>query len=168
MFNNIFQQINDIFPVLSIYEIEGELIIEYNGKPSQEQLANITDIISVWPVTKLRIQKIKHIEENWKTKLSSGWTTSYGWKLGIDVSDVALLNGAFTLAKEAANLGLTDPVSIVDMDGFSHELNLTDLTSLMLSYGQARSQLSGVYASKLNSIKNAESVEELESLDLTL
>ena len=38
----------------------------------------------------------------------------------------------------------------------------------MLAYGQARSQLSNTYATKLNQIKNVTSIEQLESLDLTI
>lgn len=171
MLHNLLKSLNDIVPVEYIEEKNQNLVIVYSDPDivlTTEQQSQINALLNTWPVTKLQYQKIKQINNNWKIKLNEGWITSYGWSLGIDVQDVALLTGAFTLAKEASNLGITDPVSIVDKEGLSHELNLADLTSLMLSYGQARSQLSGAYASKLNAIKNATSVEELEALDLTL
>ena len=168
MFNTIITEIQNIFPIVAIREENNKLYVEYDGQPSKAQLEEIKILLLSWPVKKLQYFKIKEIENNWKSKVKQGLPTSYGWYLGVDIQDVALLNGAFTLAKEASSLGLTTPVSIIDTDGISHELNLNELTQLMLAYGQARSQLSNIYATKLNQIKNASSVEELESLYLTI
>ena len=54
---------------------------------------------------------------------------------------VALLNGAYAIAKEVASLGSTDPVTILDTNGEPHSLTIAEMTPLMLAYGQARSEL---------------------------
>jgi hypothetical protein len=157
---------------VALYETSSGIFPQFlkDNFPTQEESESIQNIINNFSLD-LEKQKdilIQQINTSWKNLLKLGWETSYGWKLGIDISDVALLNGAFTLAKEANNLGINNLISIVDTEGLSHELNFSDLTQLMLSYGQARSQLSNSYATKLNQIKNAISIEELNSIDTTI
>lgn len=82
-------------------------------------------------------------------QMAAGFTTPYGWKLGMTESDVTLLTGAFVLAKEADSMGLPLP-PIVDMSGQPHGLTLQDMTSLMLEYGQARAELSSEYATRIS------------------
>ena len=164
--------IEEVVPIKGLYydDIEVKAQFYKDNKPSATQLEQINYIVNNYDIS-LKQKKYNYeqnLKSKWSSKLENGWQTPQGWSLGVDVSDVALLNGAFTLAKEASNLGLTTPVSIIDTDGISHELNLNELTQLMLAYGQARSQLSNTYATKLNQIKNVTSIEQLESLDLTI
>ena len=140
---------------------DGTYRVDYIDDPTQEQLDQVNSIIGYWPLEKAKLEKLEEVDEEWKTILEAGWETSYGWSLGIDISDVALLNGNFVLAKEAASLGITDPVFVVDTTGQSHAFNLADLTSLMLQYGQARALLSSQDATKRTAIKNATTIEEL-------
>lgn len=154
-------QINDVLPILGVSE---DFTIDYIEQPTQEQLDEINQIIASWPLEKAKLEKLEDIDQAWQTTLDSGWTTPYGWKMGITTQDVALLNGNFTLAKEAATLGITDPVFVIDTDGESHEFNLQDLTMLMLQYGQARAALSSQDAAKRKAIKNSTTIEELNSL----
>lgn len=140
---------------------DGTYRVDYIDDPTQEQLDQVNSIIESWPLEKAKLEKLEEVDEEWKTILEAGWETSYGWSLGIDISDVALLNGNFVLAKEAASLGITDPVFVVDTTGQSHAFNLADLTSLMLQYGQARALLSSQDATKRTAIKNATTIEEL-------
>ena len=111
---------------------DGTYRVDYIDDPTQEQLDQVNSIIESWPLEKAKLEKLEEVDEEWKTILEAGWETSYGWSLGIDISDVALLNGNFVLAKEAASLGITDPVFVIDTTGQSHAFNLADLTSLML------------------------------------
>ena len=111
---------------------DGTYGVSYVDSPTQEQLDQVNDIIESWPLEKAKIEKLQEVDEEWKTVLEAGWTTPYGWRLGIDISDIALLNGNFVLAKEAASLGMSSPVFVVDATGESHAFNLTDLTMLML------------------------------------
>mgnify|MGYP003113047263 FL=1 len=143
---------------------DGTYRIDYIDDPTQEQLDQVNSIIGSWPLEKAKLEKLEEVDEEWKTILEAGWETSYGWSLGIDISDVALLNGNFVLAKEAASLGITDPVFVVDTTGQSHAFNLADLTSLMLQYGQARALLSSQDATKRTAIKNATTIEDLAEI----
>lgn len=104
----------------------------------------------------------------WKETAQTGWKTPYGWNLGLDISDVTLLTGAFLLLKEAVSIGLQTTTTIIDTDGSSHEIGLQDLTYLMLSYGQYRSQLSLVYAAIQHQIKSATTITQLEEIILDL
>lgn len=114
-------------------------------------------------------RSIAQLNINWETYIKyNGFTTSEGWSLGIDTSDVSLLTGAFLLLKESVSMGLTESTNIVDMLGNNHTVDLATMTSIMLQYGQFRSQKSQEYSSKYQSIINAQSITELNNLDLSI
>lgn len=162
---DLHKKIYSILPINGVFEnIDNTYTVDYLHSPTEEQLSQINSIIQSWPLEKAKLEKLELLDDEWKTTLSNGWTTPYGWKLGLDIQDVALLNGNFTLAKEAANLGVTDPVFVIDTDGEAHEFNLQDLTLLMLQYGQARALLSSQDAAKRKAIKNATTIEDLNNL----
>ena len=154
--------------IVSIHGVDdngdGTYRIDYIEPPTPEQLDQVNSVIESWPLEKAKLEKLEEVDEEWKTILEAGWQTPYGWSLGIDIADVALLNGNFVLAKEAAGMGITDPVFVVDTTGESHAFNLTDLTALMLQYGQARAVLSSQDAAKRTAINNANTIEELDNL----
>lgn len=160
--NILHESIANILPIHGVADNgDGTYRVDYINDPTQEQLDQVNSIIESWPLEKAKLEKLEEVDEEWKTILEAGWETPYGWSLGIDIPDVALLNGNFVLAKEAASLGITDPVFVVDTTGQSHAFNLADLTSLMLQYGQARALLSSQDATKRTAIKNATTIEEL-------
>ena len=164
MLNVLHNMIHKIIPIVGIGDNgDGTYAIDYVGVPTEEQLSQINTIIQSWPLEKAKLEKLESVDKEWTATLANGWATPYGWKLGLDIQDVALLNGNFTLAKEAANLGVTDPVFVIDTDGEAHEFSLQDLTMLMLQYGQARALLSSQDAAKRKLIKNATSIEELNN-----
>jgi hypothetical protein len=111
-----------------------------------------------------KLDKLTEIDEDWKVILNNGWQTPEGWSLGIHTDDVALLNGAYSLAKEAAALGSTDPVTILDTNGEPHSLSVAEMTPLMLAYGQARASLSGADAARRKLVKDATTIEELAEI----
>ena len=157
--------INNIIPIHGVADNgDGSYRVDYIDQPNTEQLELVNAILESWPLEKGKLEKLETVDNEWQNTLNNGWTTPYGWKLGIATQDVALLNGNFTLAKEASNLGITDPIFVIDTDGESHEFNLQDLTMLMLQYGQARAALSSQDATKRKAIKNATSLEELNNL----
>lgn len=159
------ESIANIVPIHGIADNgDGTYRVDYIDPPTPEQLDQVNSVIESWPLEKFKIEKLKEVDEEWKTILQAGWQTPYGWSLGIDIPDVALLNGNFVLAKEAAGMGIADPVFVVDATGESHAFNLIDLTALMLQYGQARAVLSSQDAAKRTAINNANTVEELENL----
>jgi hypothetical protein len=73
---------------------------------------------------------------------AAGYETSYGWRLGWQPDDVALLTGLYVLANRAAELGADQPVIVTDMAGERHTLTLAEYESVMLSYGAARAAAS--------------------------
>lgn len=165
MINKLHEKINIILPIHGISEKEdGTYRIDYISEPTSSQLQDVNSIITSWPLEKLKLEKLEQTDKEWESTIKNGWTTPYGWKLGLDTQDIALLNGNFTLAKEAASMGVTDPIFVIDTDGEAHEFNLQDLKMLMLQYGQARATLSSQDSIKRKAIKNANSIEELNLL----
>ena len=169
MLNILHEKINEIIPIVGVtHNSDGGLYqIHYeNETPNSDQQQQIDQIIQNFPIEILRAQKIEELDNNWQKVLKNGWETPYGWSLGIDISDITLLTGAFMLAKEASNMGFSDTVSIIDKNGDSHSLNLQDLTTLMLQYGQFRALASSNYASKKELIKNASTIQELTNIQI--
>jgi hypothetical protein len=107
--------------------------------------------ITIDPVKKAEIDRevaLANLDYWFQNTLDGGFTTSYGWRLGLSESDVTLLTGQFVLAKEADAAELPIP-AVVDKDGVPHQLEtIEELTGLMLSYGAARSALSAEYATR--------------------
>jgi hypothetical protein len=163
--SKLHEQIDSIVSIEGVQDLENNTFhIEYLTEPSSEQLTQVNNIIDGWPLYKAKLEKLEQVDLSWKTIMSNGWTTPYGWKLGTDNQDVTLLTGAFILAKEANNMGLSTTGTVIDMDGKSHELSLQDMTVLMLQYGQFRSQLSSQDAFKRELVNNAISIEDLEQI----
>lgn len=164
MIDYLHNKINDIVPINGLFysEQEKSYSISYKSEPTEEQLSLVHYTIASWPLESARLSKLNEIDDCWKLTVKNGWTTPYGWKLGIDAQDITLLTGIFVLTKEASQLGLPQNATIMDMDGVPHEFNLEDLTSLMLQYGAARKQLSEEYAEKIRLAKEALTVQELE------
>ena len=124
----------------------------------------VEEIMYISELDQAKLDKLSDIDEEWKVILNAGYQTPEGWSLGLSTDDVALLNGAYSLAKEAAALGSTDPVVIVDLAGEAHELTLAEMTPIMLAYGSARSTLSASDAAKRKLVRNATTVEEVEAV----
>jgi hypothetical protein len=163
--SKLHEQINSIVSIEGVQDLGNNTFhIEYLTEPSSEQLTQVNNIIAQWPLHKAKLEKLEQVDISWKTTMSNGWTTPYGWKLGIDTQDVTLLTGAFILAKEANSMGLSATGTVIDMDGQSHELSLQDMTILMLQYGQFRSQLSSQDALKRELINNANSIDSLNQI----
>lgn len=165
MLDKLHKQIQQIIDINGISEIsQGSYIIDYKTDPTEEQYSQINSILQNWPLTCAKLEKYKQLDDEWQIDINNGFLTSYGWKLGLSTNDISLLTGAFILAKEANQLNITSPILIVDTDGYSHELTFQEFTTLMLSYGNARSLLSQEYANKKLAINNANSLEELQNL----
>lgn len=166
MLNILHSKINTIAPIISIEEDNSSFNIQYENPNSvtSEQQLEINSIISGWPLESAKLSKIEILNYSWNSQIQQGWTTPYGWKLGLSTSDVTLLTGAFLLAKEASSLGLAQEASIIDTDGVSHIININDFTSLMIQYGQFRSNLSSIYANKKIQIEQANTIEELNNI----
>jgi hypothetical protein len=107
-------------------------------------------IITIDPAKKAAIDTTKaraELDRWFADKVIEGFTTEGGWRLGIEPNDVTLLTGQFVLAKEADAAGLPLP-PVIDMAGAAHQLSMSDLTALMLAYGQYRAELSAEYSQR--------------------
>jgi len=124
----------------------------------------VEEIMYISDLDQAKLDKLSDIDEEWKVILNAGFQTTEGWSLGISTDDVALLNGAYSLAKEAAALGSTDPVVIVDIAGEAHSLSLEEMTPIMLAYGSSRSTLSAGDAAKRKLVRDATTIEEVEAV----
>jgi hypothetical protein len=164
MLNILHKTINDIVPIIGITQEDNNYIIEYVNQPNQEQLTLINAVINDWPLEQAKLLKIAELDLSWSKKLKNGWVTPLGWKLGITTEDVTLLSGAFILAKEAAEMGITDLANIIDSNGVSHSIMFSEFVELMLEYGQYRTSISLWYSEKLSNIKSATSINQVNNI----
>lgn len=169
MLDILHKKINQIISIEGISENEdGSYRIDYINNPNEDQLNQINNIIENWLIDSARINKISDLDAEWQKILNNGWVTPHGWKLGLTTNDLVLLNGNFMLAKEAAANNIGSPIFVIDTTNEPHELNLQELTTLMLQYGAARANLSSLYSFKLKLINEAQSIEEINNLSVTL
>lgn len=166
MLNILHNKINQVVPIVGIQSIDNSIEIEY-ADPSgvtDQQASLIQQILLNWPLDLAKINKGSILDEKWNNEIKNGYLTNYGWKLGLTTADVTLLTGVFLLAKEAHLLGAPEEASIIDTDGVSHTISITNFTSLMIQYGQYRTNLSSWYAEIKNQIEQALTIEQLENI----
>ena len=138
------------------------MIVESSTLPKQDEYAdawtaNFDDedcVVTVDPARKAAIdeklatdQAKVEFDSWWIEQIEQGFRSADGIRLGLTTEDVTLLTGNFVLAKEAAALGMDIP-PVIDKDGVPHVLDIDDLTTLMLAYGQHRAALSAEYAQR--------------------
>jgi hypothetical protein len=167
MLNYLHNLINNVVPIIGIEQIsENNFNIQFVDPSNVNNglLDEINGIINSWPLNQSKILKIKDLDNYWNFVIQNGFTTSYGWKLGLQNNDITLLTGAFLMAKEASNMNISQDVTIVDLQGVSHILSINDFTILMLEYGQYRTQLSAEYSNKKNLINSAQTIEEVNNI----
>lgn len=162
--------INNIIPINGLefnYE-NNECVVYYqnNATPNAEQLSAINNLIAAWPLQCKKTSKIEELDIVWQHNINAGWTTTYGWKLGLSNNDVTLLTGVFILAKEAASMNIPNPINIVDTEGMTHSLTLQEFTILMLQYGQYRSMLSSQYAAIKNAIQACQTISDVDNIEI--
>ena len=113
--------------------------------------------------------KSSEIDTFWLSLVTAGWPVpGEGYSLGIDVDDVALLLGAYTLSKEAASLGLPSNVTIVDIAGGTHVYDAAALQPLMLQYGSARAAISQQNADLRQQLAAATTVADVEAIVVSI
>lgn len=114
-------------------------------------------------LSQAKARKLAQINASWNQQLKTGWNSGQG-RLGLTAEDVALISGAYSLAKEASTLGLPLP-SLVTLENTVIEFaSLGDMTQMMLMYGAARSQLSIQYASKRKAVNDATTIDEVNEV----
>ena len=141
-----------VCPIHGIAQInENEYRIDFMDEATENQKQEAYNRLANWPLEQAKLEKLAIIENEWNKTIEAGWDSGQGI-LGISGEDVALLNGAYSLSKEAANLGMPLP-PIITLD--SQEISFPDIqamTLFMLQYGQYRSNISKVYAAKKRAV----------------
>lgn len=108
--------------------------------------------------------KLNQIANQWALLELAGWDSGQGFSLGVTSSDVALIVGVFTLAKEASALGLPLP-SIVSMSNTPISFSsISDMTELLLRYGEARANMTSEFAARRKAVHDALTIEEVGSI----
>jgi|694.fasta_scaffold00244_77 hypothetical protein len=159
------EKINSIVPIQGISDNgDGSYRVDYLAEPTTEQLSLVNQAIADYPLLIEKDKKLQQINNQWIALEQTGWNSGQGFNLGITPSDVALLVGVYTLAKEASVLGLPIP-AIIAIDNSSIQFaTFAEMTTLMLRYGAARSEMSSSFAQKRKNVEAATTIEELEGI----
>jgi len=112
-------------------------------------------------LSQAKARKIQVINNEWIALEKTGWDSGQGYYLGITPSDVALLVGVFSLAKEAAALSLELPHLISMANTPISFSTIQEMTLLLLQYGQARSNMASSFAARRKAVADATTIEEL-------
>lgn len=118
---------------------------------------------NIEPNSLAEAKELKQISINneWLTLEKTGWDSGQGFNLGITPSDVALLVGVFSLAKEAAVLGIELPHLISMANTPISFTTIEEMTMLLLQYGQARSNMASSFAARRKAVEDATTIEEV-------
>ena len=103
MLHHLLNQISTIIPIEMLSETENGIEVSYyeDNLPSEEQFVQINNLLDGWPLYQIKLIKLEELNNIWNNIVKNGWMSPNSYRLGIDIQDVALLNGVFTLAKEA-------------------------------------------------------------------
>jgi hypothetical protein len=120
-----------------------------------DQVWNYNPTAAPDALSQAKAWSFQNIENEWAALEKIGWDSGRGYYLGIAPSDVALLVGVFSLAKEAAVLGLPLP-NLISMENTAIVFSsIEEMTTVLLEYGQARSVLASTFADKRKAVENA-------------
>jgi hypothetical protein len=156
------ETINSIVPILGVADNgDGTYRVDYIEDPTEEQLALVNAAIADYPLMLAKEQKLEQINNEWAAVEKAGWDSGQGFSLGITSSDVALLVGVFSLAKEASSLGMELP-KIISMSNTPVSFTtIWEMTELLLRYGEARASLSSTFAARRKAVQDATTIEEV-------
>jgi hypothetical protein len=156
------EKINSIVPIHGISDNgDGTYRVDYVSEPTEEQIVLVNKAIEDFPLSLAKEAKLKQIEVEWAEVEKTGWDSGKGYHLGITPSDVALLVGVFSLAKEAAALGMPLP-GLISMENNTIEFEtIQDMTVLLMNYGKARSDMAKAFAARRKAVEDATMIEEI-------
>ena len=112
-------------------------------------------------LSQAKARRIQAINNEWLILEKKGWDSGQGYHLGITPSDVALIVGVFSLAKEAAALGLELPHLISMANTPISFTTIQEMTTLLLQYGQARSNMASSFAARRKAVSDATTIEQV-------
>jgi hypothetical protein len=112
-------------------------------------------------LSQAKARKLQEINNEWLTLEKTGWDSGQGYHLGITPSDVALIVGVFSLAREASAMGLELPHLISMANTPISFATIQEMTMLLLQYGQARSNMASSFAARRKAVADAIAIEEV-------
>ncbi len=108
-----------------------------------------------------KARKLQSINNEWIALEKTGWDSGQGYHLGITPSDVALIVGVFSLAREASAMGMPLP-GLISMENNPIEFEtIQDMTVLLMYYGKARSDMAKAFAARRKAVEDAITIEEV-------
>ena len=156
-------EINRLFPIYGVgVNADGSYRIDYMEGTTEEQKLQANEIVDRIAIIEAKKAKLAQIDADFDSITRQGWDSGQGFSLGITAQDVSLLVGLFVLAKEASAMGLNPP-PLIDMHGGIHALTMSELTALMLQYGQARALISAQDAMRRKAVESATTIEEVNN-----
>ena len=112
-------------------------------------------------LSQAKARKLQEINNEWLTLEKTGWDSGNGYHLGITPSDVALIVGVFSLAREASAMGLPLP-GLISIENNTIEFEtIQDMTVLLMYYGKARSDMANTFAARRKAVEAATTIEEV-------
>ena len=112
-------------------------------------------------LSQAKARKLQKLNSEWTAVEKTGWDSGKGYHLGITPSDVALIVGVFSLAREASAMGLPLP-GLISMENNTIEFEtIQDMTVLLMYYGKARSDMAKAFAARRKAVEDATTIEEV-------
>ena len=112
-------------------------------------------------LSQAKARKLQELNSEWTAVEKTGWDSGHGYHLGITPSDVALIVGVFSLAREASAMGLPLP-GLISMENNTIEFEtIQDMTVLLMYYGKARSDMAKEFAARRKAVEDATTIEEI-------
>tara|TARA_R110000868_G_C10732118_1_gene751686 strand:- start:107 stop:577 length:471 start_codon:yes stop_codon:yes gene_type:complete len=139
------QLVSSVCPIKGLSEEADSYVIQFAAEATPEQKASANAIIANKDAITEKYQKLDKLDADFATSIDAGFTTSYGWKLGLKNDDLTLLSSLYLMARTCVEMSLPLP-EIIDTDGVAHNLSFEMLTTVMLQYGAYRADLSKNYA----------------------
>lgn len=159
------EKINSIVPIQGISDNgDGTYRVDYVSEPTETQIVLVNKTIEDFPLFLAKEDKLKQIEAEWAEVEKAGWDSGKGYHLGITPSDVALIVGVFSLAREASAMGLPLP-GLISIENNTIEFEtIQDMTVLLMHYGKARSDMANAFAARRKAVENATTIEEVAAV----
>lgn len=139
------QLVSSVCPIKGLSEENDSYVIQFAAEATPEQKASANAIIANKDAIAEKYKKIDEINAEFASSIEAGFTTTYGWKLGLKNDDLILLSSLYLMARTCVEMNLPLP-EIIDTDGVAHSLPFEMLTAVMLQYGAYRAELSKNYA----------------------
>jgi hypothetical protein len=115
-------------------------------------------------LSQAKARKLQELNSEWTALEKTGWDSGKGYHLGITPSDVALIVGVFSLAREASAMGMPLP-GLISMENNTIEFEtIQDMTVLLMYYGKARSDMANAFAARRKAVEAATAVEEVNAV----